>query len=490
MVSSVAFAQEEAPAEAVPPVEEPAAETPPADADPEGDEEAVAAEAADEEVDPEPEPALEPEPEPEPAEPEPEPVAEEPVEAPAAPSLLPLKVGTHTWTRWEIRENYDELGVSRPRFGEGDSFFFRTRLSLETNPLQLTEDIQGLVNVTPQAAGQWGTSGLGGTIGAVDAGLYEGYFLVRGKHLTGKVGRFAMNYGDAMVIGNLDWHQAGRAFDGVHFSAKPGGMQLDFFLTQTAEGQPLMPEPFAGDTYFYGAYAMVGPMITEGLDLDVYALGLTNAAADFVDPVTTMPWHRDASTFGTFGARVKQKVAMFDYRLEGGIQYGTSPGGPPAGESRDTFAYMADGEVGITPIEGFHAAIGGLFVSGDDLDTADEMEGWNELFPTGHKFLGLMDVIGARTNVVSGNVKLSANAGPTTTIQLDGHVFARVEDGGLGRVPDSDAFAGVEIDTQVVQKIGQWAYTRGLLGVFVPNAGHYASDTTALYGEIQAGLKF
>jgi hypothetical protein len=166
--------EEAAPEEAAP---EEAAETPP-----ETDEEAAPAPDATPEEEAAPEPAAEEAPAEEAeSELEPAPVAEEPAaEAPAAeapaPSLSPLKVGTDVWSRFEYRENYLENGVARPRFQEGDQTVFRTRLTIETAPLQLTEKTTGLIYFAPQATGNWGTQGVGGTIGEAALGIYEGYF--------------------------------------------------------------------------------------------------------------------------------------------------------------------------------------------------------------------------------------------------------------------------------------------------------------------------
>jgi hypothetical protein len=275
---------------------------------------------------------------------------------------------------------------------------------------------------------------------------------------------------------------------------------VDYFATQTSEGHPLAPEPLlVGDTYFYGAYAMVGPAIAETLALDIYALGLTTGPKDVADAAGGL-YHVDTATLGTLGGRVKQKVGSFDYRLEAGLQVGSTAGTPPAGappapagasgDSLETFAYQADGEVGISPIKELRLALGGVLASGNDPTTTDKMEGWNELFPTGHKFLGLMDVIGARTNVASGFFVVQADVTPSTRLSLDSHLFARVEDGGLGRVPGSDAFAGIELNAQAVQKFGKFAYARGLYGAFIPGSGHYLEDVTAHYVELQAGLKY
>lgn len=504
LISSTVFAQEpeapaaEATAEEAPPVEAeaPAEEAEPAEAPVE---EAPAEEAAPAPAESEAEMAEEAmdEAESDPIDLEKEKAAEA-VEAPAAkeeeasPSLLPLKVGTHTFSRFEVRENYDELGVSRARFQEGDQTVFRARLTLESNPLQLTDSIEGSVYFAPQASGNWGSSGLGGTIGEANLGIYEGYFKLKGKYLTGKVGRFAMNYGDALVIGNLDWHQAGRAFDGAHFSVKPTEkVTIDAFFTQQLEGWN-QPQPFlVGDGYFWGLYGQFGAAIAEGLALDAYLLGKSAAANnveedDGMGGTTTV--HKDGATFMTLGARAKQKIGMFDYRAEAGLQAGKQVAGAGATDTVKKFAYQADIEAGVSPFPGTRIAINGAIASGNNPD--EETNGaWDELYPTTHKWFGLMDVMGFRTNIMSANIKFATKFTQSTIFKVDAHVFSRLFQPALGYSGDKN-FAGTEIDTQLVQKIGKWAYARGLFGAFIPSEAHYGTGTAAYYGAVQAGLKF
>ena len=441
--------------------------------------------------------AAEPVEEPEPVEADPveaEPVvAEEPLPAPVeeapAPSLLPISVGTDVWSRFEIRNGYDGLGVSRTRFQEGDQTVFRARLTLETAPLQLTDDITGSVYFAPQASGQWGTSGGGGTVGEANLGIYEGYFKLSSSAMEGKVGRFAMNYGDALMIGNLDWHQSGRAFDGVHLRFKPGAVNIDAFVTQQSEGWPA-PEPFmAGDNYFWGLYGQFGKAIAEGLDLDAYLLGRSAAATDIqVDDGMggTMAVHKDAATFLTVGARVKQSLGMFDYRAEAGLQFGRQVG--TATDNVGKFAYQADLEAGLTFAPGTRLSLNGAIASGND-PTSDTNGAWDELFPTTHKWFGLMDVIGFRTNILSANVKFNTKFTESLGFAVHGHVFSRLEQPALGYVGDQN-LAGFEVDAMLKQSIGKFAYVQGLFGLFIPNSNHYATGTTAQYGEAQAGLKF
>jgi hypothetical protein len=491
LVPALAQAQTPAAEEpAAPPAEAPA-EAPP-EATPEAPAEEAPAESAPvEEPAPAPAPvAAEPEPAPVAAEPEPAPPA--PVDEAPAPSLSPLKIGTDVWSRFEYRENYVEAGVSRARFQEGDQTVFRTRLTIETAPLKLTEKTTGLVYFAPQASGNWGTQGVGG-VGEANLGIYEGYFKIAGPVLEAKVGRFALNYGDAGVLGNLDWHQAGRSFDGAHFRVKAGKAKVDLFLTQQAEGYPQTREIndfMEGDAYLWGAYAELGAAITEGLALDLYGLGKSAAAKREIDPATGAEIsHTDGATFMTFGARAKQKISIFDYRVEGGVQVGKAP--VPTSEAIDKFAYQINGEVGVAPVEQFHIALGGAVASGDDPETLDKDESYDELYPTTHKWLGLMDVIGVRSNILSANLTADAKITKSTMFQIAGHIFQRMEENGLGRTPDATSdYAGTEVNAQLTQKIGEPAHVRGLYGVFLPNGDHYASDEAIYYTEIQAGLKF
>ncbi len=408
-------------------------------------------------------------------------------------SLTPLTLSTSTFSRFEYREGYDDLGVSRGRFTEGDAVVFRARLGIRTNPLPIADGSDVLVQFSPQASGVWGITG---TTSEINLGIYEGYVLFRSQRLEVELGRFKMNYGDSLIIGDLDWHQAGRAFDGLraHYKMKRG--YLDLFFTQVAAGGPdAGPKLFAGDDVFWGAYLGIGEYLGAQLDLDAYFLGLSNFAQQgLVDAETGASYAMDSAHLFTAGLRAKQKMGFFDYRLEGDVQFGRSIQAPPPGFSGDhvdatqALAYQADVEFGFMISNSTRLAIGAVLASGDDPAT-DENEGFNELYPTGHKFLGLMDVIGSRTNVGSTNLKVTQNLGTSLKAQLDAHVFTRLEDGGLGSVSGA-GLAGTEIDTQLGYMLGKYASVRGLYGLFIPASGHYASDDLAHYVEVEAGVRF
>ncbi|MDH5672570.1 MAG: alginate export family protein [Myxococcales bacterium] len=415
----------------------------------------------------------------------PTPPAEEAAPEPAGPVLVPT--GSF-FTRFELREGYDEIGASRARFVEGDAFFYRARLGLGVSPMDVGDGLKVSLAFVPQASGKFGT--LGSTVADADLGLHEGYLRLAGSALRLDLGRFELDYGDALVIGNLGWHQTARSFDGARVRAKPNdsGSFIDAFFTVLAEGHGSVTDPLlAGDQYFAGVYADVGPSLTEGLTLDLYLLSLMTPATDD-DPLPPDPADpmappatvdREGAMSATVGARAKQRIDLIDYRAEAGLQFGTSRVDT---EGRSTLAYHADLEVGANLADDrLRVALEGLYASGDDQDST-ALEGWNQLFPTGHKFLGLMDVIGGRSNVISGVLHLSGKATSALSFGLDGHIFSRPQTPAMG----ADGYAGSELDFIIKHSLGQGLGLRGVYGLFLPPDSAPSQDAVH-YLEVELG---
>jgi hypothetical protein len=318
----------------------------------------------------------------------------------------------------------------------------------------------------------------------------------RTKRLDVQVGRMMMDYGDAVVIGNLGWNQVGRAFDGIRTHYKMNQGYLDVFATQVAQSWGTAGGGFfAGDEVFWGAYLGIGHYLHETLDLDAYFLGRSQFKAEGLSDVQTgTEYETEGAHLLTAGLRLKQALGMFFYRLEGGVQFGSISKAPAPGFTGDRvdatkqFGYQVNGEIGLSLSSRTTLALGGALASGDDPDT-QRSEGYVDLYPTGHKWLGLMDVIGDRTNVASGNVMLRQELFGNLSGQVDGHIFARLQDGGLGSAGGA-GLAGSEVDLQLVQGLGKYAHVRGLYGLFIPASGQYASDDLTHYLEIEAGVNF
>jgi hypothetical protein len=385
--------------------------------------------------------------------------AQDVAEAPAtAAEPFPLTVGGSYLSRFELRRNYSPGGLDASDFVRG-----RARLVLTTAPLTLREGLDLTLRFAPQAAGLWHIGG--DTLEDPTLGLHEGALVLQGDVVRGEVGRFEMTYGDHLVVGNVDWNETGRAFDGVRLRVAPGGaagVWVDVFATLLMEGfTEGFGEPFgAGDEVFTGVYAALGPAVGEGFALDGYVLVRLWPATDGLP--------RETAVQPTVGARVKNREGLLDYRLEAGVQLGTRPApvppeGSAAGDPPTVFAYQGDLELGLNLAgDAFRVAVEGLVASGDDPETADEREGWDQLFPTAHKWLGYMDFVGARTNIASAVLHLSYRTAPWT-FTLDGHAFWRPEPAG-----DADSYFGSELDLGAVLAFGGGLRLRGGYGLFLP----------------------
>jgi hypothetical protein len=426
---------------------------------------------------------------------------------PAGPS--PLRLGGSFWSRYEMREGYQEHCLTNPRLArEGDYVVSRARLALSTTPVDVVGGVNVSATFVPQAAYTWGEStGTNPTVSDHPLlSLYEGYASAGTRWYRFDAGRFAMNYGDALVIGDLDWNESARAFNGARVHLTPGEKPyfIDAFGTIILDGRATTQQAVSGDTYFYGIYAGCGPLVGKNVDLDVYLLALTterNRKVPLTNPMDmtqTALGRQKSGTVAPFGSRFKGKASVFDWRAEAGVQFGSKAPAPTwvaqRPDTKTKLAYQLDGEIGLSPVKAFRLGLEGLAASGDDLATADKDEGYDEMYPTSHKWLGLMDVMGGRTNVSSAVLHLAVLPVEPLAIALDGHYFARPELGTDGK----HGGAGGEIDTNVVYTIGKGATLRGLYGVFLPNEDFWSkkapdrtnAGTPLHYVEVQFGYVF
>jgi len=442
--------------------------------------------------------------------PVPEPESPEPAgPTPTQDAPFP-RVGGSLWSRYEARSNYAEHGLTHPRLHrEGDYVVSRARLSVTTQPVTAKDGTRVSARFVPQAAYTWGeNSGPAPTVSdhpTLD--LYEGFARLESAWTRVDAGRFSMNYGDALVIGDLDWNESARAFNGVRVRAALDGQStfVDLFATVISEGRAVTEQALAGDAYFWGAYAGLGPLLDPQLQLDAYFLGrstLRNRSITVTDPadpdVVAVGTRRTAHEL-TLGARAKGAVGMADYRIESGIQFGQFPVEPNyddlTPEAQAQRAYQADAEFGLTPIEDLRVSLEGLVASGDDLETSNRHEGYDELFPTGHKFLGLMDVVGPRTNVVSAVMHVSYSPMVGLKLSVDTHYFSRPRADASG----AKGHMGTEMDTNLSYAFGNGASARGMYGVFIPEKSFFLTKTnvspgyagrTIRYFELQLGYAF
>ena len=377
------------------------------------------------------------------------------------------------FTRFETRREYGGVaGLSASDFVR-----YRARFGLETSPFDVGHGISVRARLVPQAGGVWHIGGDG--LEDAELGLHEGFLAIDLGPVDLQLGRFEIVYGDHLVMGNVGWHHLGRSFDAARMRVQldPDSFWVDLFFSVLTEGfsntgdpavfpvaeLPMGRDYGAGDTYLLGLYAALGPLLGRGVELDVYGIARVWPATEErgVD--------RDTAGDLTIGVRTKGRAGLFDYRAEVGVQLGRRLTG---GAATDVLAYQGDVELGLRFLDedAFRVALEGFYASGDDPGTAD-IEGWDQLYPTAHGWMGTMDIVGARTNVAGGVLHLAYQPKSWLKLLVDTHAFFRLEKAGA---VDS-GYLGVEIDTGILFLLGKGFKVRGGYGIFLPDEG-FADD--------------
>jgi hypothetical protein len=205
------------------------------------------------------------------------------------------------------------------------------------------------------------------------------------------VGRQVLSYGDELIIGQADWNNISRSFDALRVRAAYGFGWTDVFASKLVDLNVSGPGP--GDRDLFGIYNgwSFGSYLKE---FDVYGLALHDATV--VTPSNTV----------AVGLRAKSKVDQFDYRAEW------------TRETRTSSGYQANVEGGYTlDVEAAPRISGEYFYASAD---------YNQLFPTGHKWLGYADVLGRR-NIKGVGGHLSSGLTEWLSLQGDYYSFQRVD---------------------------------------------------------------
>ena len=366
----------------------------------------------------------------------------------------------------------------------------RARFGLHTTPLPLGDAGTMQVHFVPQAVGAFTGSGASSTTGQ-DVHLHNGYIelSLADDHLGVDVGRFTMRYGDALVIGNGGWAIRGRAHDGGRLRGRlDNGIAIDGFATMvrervelaqatTLEGAGVHASPAVlPDIWLAGVYVQLADAL-GGLDvvdaLDVYELSR-------IMPTRTVHGERlTGAAESTTGARLVLGPGPVTLRLEGGVQRGRRP---VANVEVDARAWQVDGDVAVDVLnDRLRLTAGGFYATGDDPDTQGTDEGWFEFYPSGHRWLGFMNIVRPRTDVRGAVGRIDARLGSHVRVFEHVHWFQHAE------AMDGDHGYGTEFDTGVEVHAGQHLELGVEYDVFVPSS---RDEATIRYAEVQLGAHF
>lgn len=292
-----------------------------------------------------------------------------------------------------------------------------------------------------------------------------------------RLGRQVWNFGAGRMVGDNDWEQAGRSFDGFDLGLTyENYIEADVLFSLVDERATARDENVK-DLVFYGVY-LTCPYV-QGIAFDAYLLGLWDDRDTAVRKV------------GTLGGRAAGKLPMhepFFFDIEGALQFGTvTEGFPGDAQTVDNshFAVFVHADAGYAlPVDyspKFAAFV--EYASGDGNSSPtdpknDSSVGWVPFFPTRHAIFGPMDLFN-QTNIIDFGGNISVNPAEEILARIELHSFHLYDDSGpipLGgnvtasRVNELDTSLGTEIDFFLSWKLSGNLALSGGYSVFAPGA--------------------
>lgn len=392
-----------------------------------------------------------------------------------------VSVSGQVRVRPEFRRNLTQAVPAVPGAREEDlSVLLRSRLGFAFDP---TDHLRFFIQV--QDSRDFGEEAAATAVPAGDdegMDLHQGYIdyaNVGDSGFSFRVGRQEILLGSQRLVGNGDWFQVGRSFDGGVMTYDDDNWTLN--VLATAANKTL-----AGDqTWFGGAYT-TWKGFPKGV-FDFYYLLLQDndgAAGAAAGTGNTLSTH-------TAGARIKSDPGRWDLSMEAAAQLGKFG-------SNSILAYAGHAWAGYTFEDDYKPKllVEYDYASGDDGGN-NTYSKFNNLFPTNHNKYGYMDMV-TWSNMHDGRVEFSVMPSKAWKLTADYHLFM-VDKTGAG-----DTFAGVagaagagkigghEADLTVGYTWNQ--YASFLLGVshfipgsFLKNQGITASSD---FGYVQATASF
>jgi len=355
--------------------------------------------------------------------------------------------------------------------------------------------------------------------------LHQAYIKLGNPELfpvTAKVGRQELAYGDERLIGASDWTNVRRTFDAVKLRYENEAFWVDAFASRPVIVWDDHFNQSNDYDFLSGVYASSTKLIpVQESQLYFLARNAELNSPAFYGP-SPDPQGATARDIYTVGGRVKSlpgKIGGWDYTAEGAYQFGrfreTTKKAPASvlNHNLDQDAFAASATLGYTWTEAFGTPRAGLeyVYSSGDSDPADGKHGtFDNLFPTNHKFYGIMDLFSWQNQQ---DLHFMASLKPVKklTVTADYRLFwladtrdsfytnkgarrgglAATDGGGYGINPNYSSYLGSELDLVATYSITPYALVQGGLGHFF--VGDYiksslaavggAKDATFIYGQ-------
>jgi hypothetical protein len=394
-------------------------------------------------------------------------------------ALLPggraLRISGEIRIRWELQ---DHLYSPADPAGAGSFAFthMRTRLRFDLDVLENVAAVVELQDV--RTLGEEGST-IADTQGLDLKRAAMVFDRILGQPLLAEAGRFVMAYGEHRLIGDLEWFDQGRTYDGLRTRYGGDDAWLDAFWVVVRETAPVDDDQeFAG---LYGHWHWLEAYALLLMDHRALAGELGNGHTDLV----------------TLGARIARETGPWRYTAEAAFQVGDVRGDDLSAFAAALWLGYTFADVAWQP----QLIVEVDYATGDD-DPADGDNGQMQtLFPTNHMWYGHADLVGW-SNMIDLRFGIAAKPRPTIRVTLDYHHFRRPEDlgawinaGGAVVRPGSagaSSHLGDEVDVTFT-----WTPKKQvsfLLGWAIFFPGGFVADTgaspTANFAYVQGRLTF
>jgi hypothetical protein len=207
-----------------------------------------------------------------------------------------------------------------------------------------------------------------------------------------RAGRQELLYGSQRLISPLDWANTRRTFEGYKFFWVGDDWNVDFFYTRPVLINPVQFDSANYQQEFFGSWATYKAV--QNQTYDFFAIQYNNHYQSN---------HYEFTTLGGrwFGSQNAATQDSWLWEAEGGTQFGTN-----TNRSNHSAGFVTGGlgyrwtEPDWKPTLWAYydwASAGNVLGAGN---------GFNQLFPLGHKYFGFMDLYG-RSNIQSPNLQLT-----------------------------------------------------------------------------------
>jgi len=295
--------------------------------------------------------------------------------------------------------------------------------------LRLNDNVTGLIQL--QDSLLWGKE-TSTASNETNIELHQGYLQVAkflNPHLSLRVGRQELSYGNQRLVGAFGWDNVGRSFDAAKLTMGGTGGSVDLFAGRAVDRRNSGRGDGSQD--LIGLYGRVGPSNAK-IGLEPYLLYLRDGL-EITGEKAGVP--RESTRILTLGFRHFGAAGSgFSYDLENAFQVGQR--GPDT-QRATALAAQARYRLGsrFSPEFGFEYD----YATGDGDPTDGRSEEFNNLFPTNHLHYGFADYMGWR-NMQDFKPYLALQFRPGVRAELAYHRFLLAAH---GRTPEAEFWASI-----------------------------------------------